>query len=140
MIQFVSPPFKEATALLIILSVLWKQKKLHNFDSLATNVSHCDSEPITVQRIQTGSLHMSQPCPWCRSCDQSAAGHTSGSHKKTTEAMSACISSGKRACCSWRFCSTTLACAKTVFYRQDNQNDAHLFQYVTARHDTWHWV
>lgn len=52
-------------------------------------MSRCESEPIPSERIHTACI-MSQPSPWCRSCDQSAAGHTSGFHKKTTEAMSAC--------------------------------------------------
>lgn len=57
-------------------------KMLYNFDSQAANVSHCDSEPINVERIQTGCVRLSQPCPWSRSCDQSAAEHTSGSYQK----------------------------------------------------------
>lgn len=60
-------------------------KMLYNFDSQAANVSHCDSEPINVERIQTGCVRLSQPCPWSMSCDQSAAEHTSGSYKKNTQ-------------------------------------------------------
>lgn len=57
-------------------------KMLYNFDSQAANVSHCDSEPINVERIQTGCVRLSQPCPWSMSCDQSAAEHTSSSYQK----------------------------------------------------------
>lgn len=60
-------------------------KMLYNFDSQAANVSHCDSEPINVERIQTGCVRLFQPCPWSMSCDQSAAEHTSGSYQKNTQ-------------------------------------------------------
>lgn len=94
------------------MTVLWKQTnkktKLHNFDCQATIVSHCDSQ---LKEFTQAACVRSQSSPWCRSCDQSAAGHTSGFHKKTTQAMSACSRKSEPAAAGG-FSSTALACER----------------------------
>ena len=43
-------------------------------------MSHSVYEPVTVNLSQTVSHVSPRPAPWRGSCEQSAAGHTSGSH------------------------------------------------------------
>lgn len=77
------------------------------------------------------------PCP----SPAPSAGHVTSQLKDTPLALtrsqgpvSACISSREWSYWGWGICSVTLAPAGL------QTNDEHLFQYVTARHDTWHWV
>lgn len=71
----------------------------------ASSVSHCDSEAINVEIIQTGCVCLPQACPCRKSHDQSAQDHTSSScrgKKRKTTAMFIW------ACCSWKFCATRM--------------------------------
>lgn len=75
--------------------------EMKNFTSWgAGSVSHCDSEAINVEIIQTGCVCLPQACPYSESRDRSAQEHTSSSYRgKKMETTPMFI----WAYCSWEF-------------------------------------
>ena len=102
---------------------LEEEKNLNNADCQAPTC-----HIVTLSQSQLKEFRMSAcvrpgPAPWCRPCDQSAAaGHTSHSHRKTTIGHVCFHQLEKRACCSWRFCSTTLTWGKTSSMNTSNED------------------